>query len=83
MRVVVTALANSQFDELPTYVKDRVRRVFVRLARWPDISGAKPLRGSRAGQFRVRTGDYRVQFQIERDCILVTRVGHRDGFYDD
>ena len=83
MRVVVTALANRQFDELPTHVKDRMRRIFARLARWPDISGARPLRGPLVGQFRMRTGDYRVQFQVEVDRILVTRVGHRDGFYDD
>ena len=36
-----------------------------------------------AGEYRVRTGDYRVQFRIEGDQVIVVNVGHRDGFYDD
>jgi len=31
----------------------------------------------------MSTGDYRVQFRIEREAVIVERVGHRDGFYDE
>jgi mRNA-degrading endonuclease RelE of RelBE toxin-antitoxin system len=31
----------------------------------------------------MRTGDYRVQFFIERGVVVVEKVGHRDGFYDE
>lgn len=83
-QVVLTPTAQKQFTELPLYVMGRVQRVFERLSNWPDVSGAKPLRGKLAGQFRVRTGDYRVQFAPDaaRDVVTVTRIGHRDGFYD-
>ncbi len=50
---------------------------------WPDVSGAKPLRGKLAGWYRVRTGDYRVQFRVEGAMVIVEKIGHRDRFYED
>jgi mRNA-degrading endonuclease RelE of RelBE toxin-antitoxin system len=54
-----------------------------RLRNWPSVSGVRPLRGELAGHYRMRTGDYRMQFQVRADEVLVEKVGHRDGFYDD
>jgi len=58
-------------------------RLLNRLEAWPSVSGAKALRGDLAGRFRLRTGDYRLQFRIEDDLVVVERVGHRDGFYEE
>ena len=30
-----------------------------------------------------RTGDYRVQFRIEENRLVVVKVGQRDRFYED
>jgi mRNA-degrading endonuclease RelE of RelBE toxin-antitoxin system len=61
-----------------------VEKVLVRLQRWPNVSGIKALRGRLGGRFRARTGDYRVQFHVPKpDLIVVEKIGHRDGFYDD
>ena len=61
----------------------RVLGILARLQKWPDVSGAKPLRGDLAGRYRVRTGDYRVQFQATRELVIVEKIGHRDGFYEE
>ena len=53
-----------------------------RLQRWPEVSGAKPLRGELSGYYRMRTGDYRILFRVEGECVRVERVGHRDRFYE-
>ena len=34
-----------------------------------------------AGRYRLRTGDYRIQFQVVGDLVTVEKIGHRDGFY--
>ncbi len=81
-KVVLTPEAREQVDRLPAIIHLRVLRVLERLAHWPRVSGAKPLRGKLAGHFRVRTGDYRVQFFPQKDLVTVTKIGHRDGFYD-
>ncbi len=70
------------YEQLPTLIKVRVLRVFERLGHWPNVSGAKPLSGELSGRYRIRTGDYRVQFRLDAEAILVEKVGHRDGFYE-
>ena len=32
--------------------------------------------------YRLRTGDYRILFDVERDVIVIRRVGHRKNIYD-
>jgi mRNA-degrading endonuclease RelE of RelBE toxin-antitoxin system len=83
MPVRILPEAFQQIERLPPGIHRRVLTVLERLDRWPNVSGAKPLRGDLAGHFRVRTGDYRVQFHLEGDTVIVERVGHRDGFYED
>lgn len=85
----LTPEAREQFGALPKTIKRRVERLVTRLQRWPDASGVKALSGPLAGHHRARTGDYRVQFRVERladesDWLLtVEKIGHRDGFYDE
>ena len=81
--VLVTREAQSQFNALPVTVQARIEKVFIRLGKWPAISGAKPLRGDLAGYYRIRTGDYRVQFRVAGDVVTVQKVGHHDGFYEE
>jgi mRNA-degrading endonuclease RelE of RelBE toxin-antitoxin system len=68
---------------LPLTIRVRVQGIFERLTNWPNVSGARSLRGDLAGQYRVRTGDYRIQFTPRGDDVVVTKIGHRDGFYDE
>lgn len=79
--VDVTPEAAGQLERLDNPVHARVLKLLVRLEQWPDVSGAKPLRGDLAGHFRLRTGDYRVQFRVAGDVVTVEKIGHRDGFY--
>jgi mRNA-degrading endonuclease RelE of RelBE toxin-antitoxin system len=83
VRVVLAVEALDQYGALPTSIRSRVYGLFKRLEDWPKVSGVKALRGTLAGQYRMRTGDYRIQFRVEGDHIVVGKVGHRDGFYGD
>lgn len=78
----ITDEALEQFAELPKSIKARVERLLDRLESWPEVSGAKPLTGALAGHFRLRTGDYRLQFRVEAERVVVEKIGHRDRFYD-
>lgn len=83
MRVELTVGAGEELADLPRVIRARVMLVFGRLERWPQVSGAKPLSGRLAGRLRMRTGDYRVQFHLRGDAVVVERIGHRDGFYEE
>ncbi len=79
--VTVTPEAWAQADRLPVPIRGRIRRLILRLEHWPEVSGSKPLTGDLAGHYRMRTGDYRLQFRVEGENVIVEKVGHRDGFY--
>ncbi len=83
MQVTLTPAAARELDRLPISIRARVLKVFERLEHWPETSGAKPLRGPLAGAYRMSTGDYRVQFRLRGDKVVVEHIGHRDGFYDE
>lgn len=82
MTVRILPEAFRQIERLPPTIHRRMLQALERLEHWPDVSGAKPLRGSLAGRFRIRTGDYRLQFFVDGNDVVVEKVGHRDGFYD-
>ena len=75
--------AADELQNLPPVIQSRVAGVLGRLRNWPAVSGAKPLRHGLAGCFRIRTGDYRVQFHLRGKVVVVEKIGHRDGFYEE
>jgi mRNA-degrading endonuclease RelE of RelBE toxin-antitoxin system len=105
--VVLTPDAVRDLADLPRRIIARMDNLLERLREWPDVSGAKSLRGKLAGRYRLRTGDYRLQFRIAQERriikvhrttekktvfeqqeiaeikVIVEKVGHRDGFYDE
>lgn len=81
-KVTLTPEAARGLDDLPLAIHARVMTLLERLERWPTVSGAKPLSGRLAGRYRLRTGDYRVQFRVQGAAIVVEKIGHRDRFYD-
>jgi mRNA-degrading endonuclease RelE of RelBE toxin-antitoxin system len=85
--VELTLEARTQLAQVPRTVQRRMRNVFVRLTRWPHVSGVKRLKGELKGSFRIRSGDYRIVFNvIERkdDIALLTvwKIGYRGDVYD-
>jgi mRNA-degrading endonuclease RelE of RelBE toxin-antitoxin system len=81
--VLLSPESARQLQDLPLTVQARMLQLIERLQHWPQVSGAKPLRGELAGHFRMRTGDYRLQFHLSARRIIIEKIGHRDGFYED
>ena len=79
--VVLTPAAADELEQLGNPIHARVLKLLLRLERWPDVSGAKPLVGELVGRYRLRTGDYRIQFHVAGSAVTVEKIGHRDGFY--
>lgn len=83
VKIIITPDAQSEFEDLPLDIQVRVLRIFERLGDWPSVSGAKPLRGEWAGHYRIRTGDWRVIFQVISPRVIVVRIKHRREVYED
>lgn len=66
--------------------KTEISRIFAkidRLAEDPRPSGIEPLQGKFKGLHRIRSGNYRIVYQIidDRLIVLVVRVSHRREVY--
>jgi mRNA-degrading endonuclease RelE of RelBE toxin-antitoxin system len=79
--VLLTPVAADGLEQLSNPIHGRILKLLVKLEQWPRVSGAKPLRGDLAGRYRLRTGDYRIQYHVAGDVVTVEKIGHRDGFY--
>lgn len=77
-RIEAAPTAVRQLRKLDPAARRRVQAAIELLAEQPRPSGAKKLVGGE-GEWRVRTGDYRIVYEIHDDVllVLVVAVGHR------
>ena len=82
--VEITADAQAEFIETPRVIQRRIGEIIQRLYQWPQVSGARPLRGNLVGNYRIRTGDYRVVFRPSADGkkVVLWKIGYRGSVYD-
>ena len=81
--VEIAPAAERQLRKFDPQVRRRVQAVIDLLALDPRPPRAVQLSGG-AGEWRVRTGDYRIIYEIhdEQVLVLVLRLGHRRDIYD-
>lgn len=81
-RVEVAPAAARQLRKLDPTARRRVQAAVELLAEQPRPGGAKKFAGG-DGEWRVRTGDYRIVYEIHDDVllVLVVAVGHRRDIY--
>jgi mRNA interferase RelE/StbE len=78
----VTTSAARQLRKLDPQARRRVQAAIELLANEPRPPAAKQLVGG-GGEWRVRTGDYRIVYEIHdgKLLVLVVAVGHRRDIY--
>ncbi len=81
-RIVLAAAAERQLRKLDPQARRRVQAAIDLLGAEPRPPAATRLVGG-GGEWRVRTGDYRIIYEIEdeRLLVLVLRAGHRRSVY--
>ena len=82
-RVTLSPKAARQLRKLDAQARRRIQAALDLLAEQPRPPAATQLVGG-AGEWRVRTGDYRIVYEIEDDylLVLVLRLGHRREVYE-
>lgn len=83
-RIEVAPAVVRQLRKLDARARRRIQAAIELLADQPRPSGAKKLVGG-DGEWRVRTGDYRIVYEIHDRVllVLVVAVGHRRDIYKD
>ncbi|MFQ5351477.1 MAG: type II toxin-antitoxin system RelE/ParE family toxin [Candidatus Binatia bacterium] len=81
-RLVLHREAVSEIRRLPKKHRATVREILDGLASEPRPPGAVPLKG-RKGAYRIRTGDYRILYEVHATEVVIYVVGlaHRREVY--
>lgn len=80
--VEIAPAATRQLRKLDPQARRRIVTVLELLATDPRPAGAKKLEGGE-GEWRVRTGDYRIVYEVDDEVlrVLVVAVGHQREIY--
>ncbi|MDT0264282.1 type II toxin-antitoxin system RelE family toxin [Jatrophihabitans lederbergiae] len=81
-RITIAPAAARQLRKFDPQVRRRIQAALELLSSNPRPPAATQLVGG-AGEWRVRTGDYRIVYEIKDEelVVLVLRVGHRREIY--
>jgi mRNA interferase RelE/StbE len=79
----LSSVVENDIPRLPKGEREKIRRAIEdRLGRDPVAFG-KPLQYSLKGCRRLRVGDYRIVFFIEKDrTVVIVKIGHRKDVYE-
>ncbi len=80
--IIFTKEATRDIKTLDTTVKRQLYKKFLYFQSLDDIKVvAKKLQNSKAGEYRLRVGSFRIIFDLDKHTIVVLRVQHRKDVY--
>jgi mRNA interferase RelE/StbE len=65
----------------PQNIKNRIRKAIEDRLILDPVRFGEPLRRSLSGLRKLRVGDYRVIYQIQRQTVVILKIGHRKEVY--
>lgn len=79
-QIFYTKRAERDLAKLDSQIKKRLDKAIKRMSNNPHIY-SEHLTDTRLGMYRFRVGDYRVIFDIDKNNIVILRIGHRKKIY--
>lgn len=79
-KLIYTRTAAKDIGKLDPVAKKKLKKKIEAFSKRP-LSYARKLVDPRIGSYRWRAGDYRIVFDIEKEKIVILRVGHRREIY--
>ena len=77
----VDKVVKNDLPKISGSYKNRIKQAIEnKLVTEPDLYG-KPLRKSLKGYFKLRVGDYRIIFRIEKEKVKIFVIAHRKIVY--
>lgn len=79
-RIVFTQRALKDLKNIDKEMQKRIAAKLKEYAKEP-LRHTRKLINPKMGMYRFRIGDYRVIFDIDRENIVILRIGHRRDIY--
>jgi mRNA interferase RelE/StbE len=75
---------DKDLKKIPKANQKRIISKVESLAENPFPSGYKALQGNLAGYYRIRSGNYRIVYSVDKEkvIILILKIGHRGSIYE-
>ncbi|MFH1459994.1 MAG: type II toxin-antitoxin system RelE/ParE family toxin [Candidatus Omnitrophota bacterium] len=67
---------------IPKNIKNRIRKAIENRLLSDPIKYGEPLRRSLQGYRKLRVGNYRIIYKIEKNEIIILKIGHRKEVYN-
>lgn len=79
-KVLFTQKALKDLENIDKEMQSRIATKLKEYAKEP-LRYARRLISPKIGTYKFRVGDYRVIFDIDRENIVILRIGHRKSIY--
>ena len=66
---------------LPKNIKERIRKAIEDRLILDPLKFGEPLRYSMKGYRKLRVGDFRIIYKIEKQFVVILKIGHRKEVY--
>ena len=80
--IIYHAEIAKDISSLPKNIKSRIKKAIENRLLIDPIKYGQPLRRSLQGYRKLRVGDYRVIYRIEKSNIIILKIGHRKEVYN-
>lgn len=79
-KLIYTKSAVADINNLDSVAKNRIRKKLESFQKDP-LYYSKKLTSSSLGSYRFRVGNYRIIFDLDKEKIVILRIGHRREIY--
>jgi mRNA interferase RelE/StbE len=76
------SVVKSDIPQLPKKMKSIIKTAIEERLMSDPVGFGKPLRYSLKGHRRLRVGDYRVVYRIEKNRVVIVAIKHRKDVYE-
>jgi mRNA interferase RelE/StbE len=81
-KFVLKPRAARSLDKLPHFVREQIlKKLQFYSQQEKPLQFAERLKDAEIGTGRFRVGDYRVVFDVEKNKIIILKIGHRKDIY--
>ena len=74
-------ILHKDLPQIPQNIKATIRKAIERRLLIDPFTYGQPLRQSLKGYRKLRVGDYRVIYRVQRNEIVILKIGHRREVY--
>ena len=67
---------------IPSNIKERIKRAIEERLLKEPLKYGQPLKRSLKGYKKLRVGDYRIIFRVDKNAVIVLKIGHRKEVYN-